>query len=60
MESNKWLIFTQVEAQLSVARIRYDTYVAESEDKLQLMLQTVEQLGLENSNLCARLEEEKR
>jgi hypothetical protein len=50
----------QVECQLSAARVRYDTHVAETEDKLQLMLQTVEKLELENSELRTRVEEEKR
>lgn len=50
----------QVECQLSAARVRYDTYVTETEDKLQLMMQTVEKLELENSELRTRLDEEKR
>ena len=50
----------QVECQLSAARVRYDTYVAESEDKLQLMIQTAEKLEFENSELRTRLDEEKR
>ena len=53
-------IFMQVEALLSASHVRYDMLVAESEDRLQLMMQTVEKMELENSYLRSRLDEEKK
>ena len=50
----------QVEGQLTAARVRYDNQLADSEDRLQLMLQTVEKLELENTELRSRLDEEKK
>lgn len=50
----------QAEGQLSVARVRYDTLIAEGEDRLQLMIQTVEKLELEKTEMRNRLDEEKR